>query len=270
MGILKTILKISCNIFLFTPIVYGYGYRTHGYLGKLTDIYLQKYEPILYNKVLDVLNGYTIESISTWADKIKNKKEFTWTKELHYIDILECRIDKYPKDVIDNYCDEHCITSALQDYTNSLKYNINYDYIQDGYKLTNNELLKFIIHFLQDFSQPMHLLGYDRGGNSFKLDVYIDGKNKTTNAHYMWDSMLPEHFIKNYPYTFMDNKIQKPDNYYNLLEDILNSNIKNVSCHIYPDTHYIIFDKYFNKDHFILLFNNYQTLIISTLKYIFE
>jgi hypothetical protein len=241
----------------------------HGYLGELTDIYLQKYEPALYNKVIDLFDGKSISSISSWADKIKRKPKYSWTKDLHFIDILECNKQRYNKEVINKYCNNHCIVSALQDFTNSIKYNFNYDYIaSDNSTLTNVELLKFLIHFIQDFSQPMHLLGYDRGGNSFKVNVFIDGKNRTSNLHFIWDSMLPEYFVDNYVYTIMNKKFIKPDNYYNLLEDILNDNI-HISCRIYPDSHYIVFNDYFDEKHFIKLFDNYQMLVIKTLKYIF-
>lgn len=264
------------NLFLlgafgtFFSCVSGYGYKMHGYLGKLTDNYLAKYEPEVYNKVIKLFDGQTISSVSSWADKIKRKPKYSWTKDLHFIDILECQRDKYDKQIIDKYCENHCITSALQDFTNSIKYNFEHDYtLNDGSKLSNIELLKFLIHFIQDFSQPMHLLGYDRGGNSFKVNVYLDGQNRTSNLHFIWDSMLPEYFVDNYAYTITNQKFTKPDNYYNLLEDILNDNI-HISCRIYPDSHYIIFNDYFKEDYFIKLFDNYQTLVVKTLKYIFE
>lgn len=254
----------------FFSCVSGYGYKMHGYLGELTDIYLQKYEPELYNKVINLFEGQTIASVSSWADKIKRKPKYSWTKDLHFIDILECNKERYNKEVIDKYCNNHCIISALQDFTNSIKYNFKYDYVSsDNSTLTNIELLKFLIHFIQDFSQPMHLLGYDRGGNSFKVNVYIDGRNRTSNLHFIWDSMLPEYFVNNYVYTILNKKFTKPSNYYNLLEDVLNDNI-HISCRIYPDSHYIIFNDYFNENYFLKLFDNYQYLIVSTLKYIFE
>ena len=168
-------------LFLF---VNSYGYKMHGYLGKITDNYLVRYEPELYNKVIAVFEGQSISSISSWADKIKRNSKYIWTKNLHFIDILECHNQKYNKDIIDKYCNNHCIVSVLQDFTNSIKYNFNYDYvINEDTKLTNVELLKFLVHFIQDVSQPMHLLGYDRGGNSFKVNVLIDGKNKTSNPN---------------------------------------------------------------------------------------
>ena len=172
-------------ILIFFSYVCGYGYKMHRYLGKLTDSYLEKYEPEIYNKVINIFSGDTISSISSWADRIKRKQQYSWTKDLHFIDILECRMDKYDKSIIDKYCENHCIMSALQDFTNSIKYNFKYDYIfSDKSKLTNVELLKFLIHFIQDFSQPMHLLGYDRGGNNFKVNMYIDTRNITSNLNF--------------------------------------------------------------------------------------
>lgn len=254
----------------FFSCVFGYGYKMHGHLGKLTDTYLIKYEPEIYNKINNLFDGQSIESISSWADKVKRQKQYAWTKDLHFIDILECHRERYNKDVIDKYCENHCIISALLDFTNSIKYNFNYDYVfNDGTKLTNTELLKFLIHFLQDFSQPMHLLGYDRGGNSFKVNILFDGKNRTSNLHFIWDSMLPEYFKDNYMYTSPSIRYDKPNDYYKLLEDILNDNIQ-ISCRIYPDSHYIIFNDYFKEEHFVKLFDNYHKLVISTFKYIFE
>jgi hypothetical protein len=251
-------------------LVISYGYNIHSHLGKLSDIYLEKYEPKLYNQVKHMLNGETIEKISSWADTIKNKPNYKWTKQLHYIDILECK-KTYSKQDIHKYCNNNCIVSALQDFTNSIKYNFNHT--NSITHLTNTQLLKLLIHLIQDFSQPMHLLGFERGGNSLKINIYINNKNKTTNLHYIWDSMLPEYFIKHYNYQFTPknyNSIHNYDDYYNLLQNILNTNIINVSCLIYPKSHYIIFDNYFNKNYFVTLFNNYQLLIINTLKYIFE
>jgi len=260
------------SLFLLSVCVWGYGYKMHGYLGKLTDNYLQKYEPELYNKIVTLLGNHTISSISSWADKIKRSSKYSWTKNLHYIDILECNMKRYDKRVIDKYCNNNCIVSALQDFTNSIKYNFEYNYIlnnSNNTELTNVELTKFLIHFIQDFSQPMHLLGYDRGGNSLKVNVFIDGKNKTSNLHFIWDSMLPEYFVNNYVYTSVKKKYFTPDNYYKLLEDVLNDNI-HISCKIYPDSSYIIFNDYFKEEYFVKLFDNYQYLIVSTLKYIFD
>jgi len=261
-------------IYLLLNVVYSYGFNIHKYLGKLTDVYLNEFEPILYNKILNILDS-DIASISSWADKIKRKKEYDWSRQLHYIDILECRKDLYTKDIIDKYCENNCVVSALQNFTYTLKYNL----IQPEMNLTNADILKFIIHFIQDISQPMHLLGYEKGGNSLKLIINQNNKNRTTNLHFLWDTMLPEFFIKKYTYHFpkicINNVYNNLDNNLlgnldNILLDILNKNIKQVACKIYPDTDYIVFDEYFNSNYFITLFDNYYFIMISTLKYIFN
>ena len=81
--------------------------------------------------------------------------------------------------------------------------------------------------------------------------------------------MLPEFFIKNYKYTFPNKTYEIPLDYYTLLENILNDNIQ-ISCRIYPESHYIIFDNYFNNEYFVKLFDNYQYTLMNTLKYIFN
>lgn len=246
----------------------GYGYKTHNYLGDLTDKYMLKYEPVIYKKILMVLGGENITSVSTWADRVKRTKEYIWTKPLHYIDILECRED-YTKEIIDSYCENKCITSTIKDFTNAFKYNFDYIYENGNHTLTNSELLKFLIHFTQDFNQPMHLLGYDRGGNSYPITVLQhSGRNKSTNVHYLWDTLVPEYYINNYNFEF-NEKVNRPSDINNLIKDVLNKNIQ-ISCKIYPDSHYIIFDDYFKKEYIETLFKNYNIMIVSILKYIFN
>ena len=102
------IITMLKSVLLLCIYVWGYGYKMHEHLGKLTDIYLQKYEPKLYNKTVSLLENHTIASISSWADKIKRQPMYSWTKNLHYIDILECSNTKrYDKRVIYKYCNNN-------------------------------------------------------------------------------------------------------------------------------------------------------------------
>lgn len=256
-------------------IVLGYGYKAHEYLGGTNDKYLSLYEPIIYRNITDLIGG-DLRSVSSWADKIKRNSKYTWTAKLHYIDIVECNNGMYDKDIINKYCENNCIVSIIKDLVNSLKYNKEYLYKVNNNTLSRSEQLKFLIHFIQDFNQPMHLLGYDRGGNSLKINMYMDGKNKTTNLHYIWDSLLPEYYIHNYLYTVPFEKVKLPVNFTvnNLLETILNENIKEISCKIYPKTSlkiiYLDFNDYFKDEYLRLLFDNYHKMSILILKYIFE
>jgi hypothetical protein len=249
---------------------------THSYLGHSSDVYLTKYEPEIYDKISKVLNGQTINSVSSWADSIKRTKEYSWTRTLHYIDIMECRKGVYDKSVIEHYCENSCIVSALNSFVEELKSRSQSNICSNNFRILGNEtrlsdedLLKFIIHFMEDFVQPMHLLGYERGGNSLRLQVKMpEGNIRRTNLHQLWDSLVPEYYTKMFNPSF-DFNVDKPIDYSKFVEEHLNKNI-HIGCLIYPDEVTIVFEEYFNKEYLDILFKNYHELSVGTFKYIFE
>ena len=260
--------------------------NTHSYLGNLSDNYLKKNEPYMYNNIIEILNENetinnsfylnTISSVSSWADTIKRSKEYIWTKTFHYIDIMECKKEIYDSKTINNYCKGSCITSALILFVEELKSrqksnkcNLKYDKFNMESNLSDQDLLKFIIHFMEDFIEPMHLLGYERGGNTRKLKVkMLNGKIRILNLHQLWDSIIPDYYIKTYKPSFLF-KVEKPSNYSLFIENQLNKNIQ-IACLIYPDTDFIVFEEYFNKEFMNTLFKNYHEISIGTFKYIFS
>lgn len=269
------------TLFIFLPFVFGYSHKTHSFLGDLTRKYLTKYEPVLLEKIYTNFPNFSFTKGSVWPDKIKNKEEYLWTKKLHYIDINICK-KNYSLKEINLYCKNNCIFSALQNFTSTLRKNKNKK--EDAF-----DLLKFVIHFTQDFNQPLHLIGKYRGGNDYKVIVNKNGKNRTTNMHYLWDSQIPEYYIKYYTRKenkkfiiqsnknvntinnkIYDNKIY--DNYYtnytDLLINILERNIK-FACNKSVFKKYIIFEEYFDKNIIKELFKNYLEMIVFTYKYIY-
>lgn len=247
--------------------------KTHSYLGHSSDVYLAKYEPEIYDKISKVLNGQTISGVSSWADSIKRTKEYSWTRTLHYIDIMECRKGVYDKSVIEHYCENSCIVSALNSFVKELKSRLlcsnNFRTLGNETGLSDEDLLKFIIHFMEDFVQPMHLLGYERGGNSLRLQVKMPSGNiRRTNLHQLWDSLVPEYYTKMFNPSF-DFNVDKPIDYTKFVEEHLNKNI-HIGCLIYPDEVTIVFEEYFNKEYLDTLFKNYHELSVGTFKYIFE
>lgn len=262
----------------YIPFVFSFGYKTHKYLGNYLDNYLNKSNPILYNNIIITLKGNTIESVSIWADTVKKKKGYTWTRTLHYVDITDCNNTITPK-ILDTYCEGKCIVSAIADFVNSFKTgeSLNKKYIGNSHViLTRNELLSFIIHFIQDFNQPMHLLGYDQGGNGFDvITKQHSGRNKSSNVHYLWDVLVPEFYTKHYNFVYKEPNGTEKSNIKNqfelnkLLIEMLNINLK-IGCKVYPKSNYIIFDEYFNHKDLELLFNNYITMSIQILRYLFD
>jgi len=258
------------KILLLIPFVHGYAFKTHSYLGELTERYLKSHEPgILYKLENDI--QMSLANASIWADKVKNTKEYAWTRQLHYIDIMEC--NNITKEIDHKYCKNHCVTSSILDYTAQLAQSQLYT---AEHELTRAEKIKFLIHYIQDFNQPMHLIGYERGGNGYKIIRNKNNRNKTTNLHSLWDSELPEFFIENFEYTGLTKNVSDVstiDEYYTFLLEIMNKNY-NIACnYIYGEwknIHYIKFEDYFKQEHTRMLFDNYLEMIIKTLKFIYK
>jgi len=251
-----------------------YDFKTHNYLGTTLENYLEENEADMFYNVKKLLLE-PLGNASIWADRVKFQKQYAWTRQLHYVDILECN-KNIDEQIVNHYCENKCIVSALENFTSKLKYSINNNYSMTlNTTIPNKDLFKFILHFLQDFNQPMHLMGFDRGGNGYQIIRNKNGRNKTTNLHYLWDTELPGYFIQNYgPYkpTRVEIKeIKDSKEYKDMLINILNKNI-NITCSKKLDNtsspHYIVFEEYFNENEMKRLFDNYMYLAINTLKYI--
>ena len=139
-------------------------------MATIAQIYLH---PTVLPTVCDILDNTNchLAPISTWADKIKYRMR--WSAALHYVGA----IDDYPpndcaypgpngwagKKEINVLDGVQNVTGLLEDW---VKHDASYD--------TASEALKFLVHFVGDMHQPLHLTGRDRGGNSAK--VVWDGR----------------------------------------------------------------------------------------------
>lgn len=243
---------------LLLRFVHAFGFNTHRHLGDLTE---RSLNPVILNKIKTILPNETLHDASIWADQVKYTKEYYWSKQLHYLDIQECPLSKIDDALVNKYCKNKCIFAALMNFTSLLK------------SSSDNALpnLKFLLHFMQDFNQPMHLLGYSRGGNGDMLIVSRNGRNRTINLHAFWDTYVPEYFIKTYDYKYQGTvtKITSLSEYKGFVMDILNMNQK-IACKIYPGKQqYIIFEEYYKPEILVTLFDNYLHLALSTFEFIF-
>ncbi|KAJ2926795.1 hypothetical protein H1R20_g10312, partial [Candolleomyces eurysporus] len=57
------------------------------------------------------------------------------------------------------------------------------------------EAFKFLVHFIGDLHQPLHLTGRDRGGNGAKVCF----ENRQSNLHSVWDTGLLTRLIRTVP-----------------------------------------------------------------------
>ena len=121
----------------------------------------------------DLLGNESLADVSTWPDEIRRERKHTapW----HYAnpapgsDGFNLERD-CPK--------EGCVVSAIIKYSHVLR-------DKKASRQEKIEALKFVVHFVGDVHQPLHLgRARDKGGNDIKVTFF----ENNTNLHSLWDS----------------------------------------------------------------------------------
>ena len=116
---------------------------------------------------------------STWADEIRSDKKYDYSYPWHYQNLRDSLTTADLKTALENpKSDGEHLFYAIDLMKSRLK--------KDK---TDAEALKFLVHFMADLHQPMHLgRKEDLGGN--KVDWKWFGK--TINLHSLWDGYMIE------------------------------------------------------------------------------
>jgi hypothetical protein len=139
----------------------------------VAQIAQDKLNPNALKAVSKLIPGQDLASVANWADAIKSKPEWVHTKSWHFVDIA---------DEGDYETAEHApdgdIIGAITDMVKVLK-------TPSATELEKQNALKFIVHFVGDIHQPLHVgRPDDHGGNSIKV-MFM---GKSMNLHSLWDS----------------------------------------------------------------------------------
>ncbi len=123
-----------------------------------------------------LLNGESLADVASWADDNRNRTTAGW----HYINVkLGLSFDEFKKQV-----------ESKEDVYTAL---VKEEGILANGKASSSDraiALKYIVHFVGDIHQPMHVSrAEDKGGNT--IQVRYDGKG--TNLHSLWDTKMLEH-----------------------------------------------------------------------------
>lgn len=240
-------------LILFIPSANAYFSHTHRLLGSLGKQWLEQNDPILL-KSLESYIGYDFEYASEWADKIKSQPKYFWTKSLHYVDLPTDKCGTtLTHELLMEYCHPNCLYTALTNQSD---------------QLSQAEYFKFLLHFIQDLHQPLHVLGIKRGGNDWPITFYFDRHNFVhTNMHTLWDSLLPEYYIK---HDFTKNKQVVLNTTLDTDTDITNYIIHkiqmvwSIACNVtlnIDDKIYL--DSYYNQNTMTLLFKSYMETFVT-------
>jgi hypothetical protein len=128
-----------------------------------------------------------LANVATWADSYRNEPGGGFSGIYHYIDALDnppesCNVD-YARDCPE----EGCIVSAIANYSSRAL-------DKDVGIVEQQKALKWVIHFLGDIAQPLHVENIAIGGN--QINVTFNGAK--TNLHAIWDTAIPQKAVGNF------------------------------------------------------------------------
>lgn len=136
----------------------------HEIVATIAQIHLH---PSVVEQLCSILPSYAnchLAPVAAWADKVRF--HMPWSGPLHYVG----GVGDHPSDHCEFGQDGwqgtpgHNVLGAVRNTTM---------WLEKGYEGAE-EALKFLVHFVGDLHQPLHLTGRDRGGNSVK--VRFDGR----------------------------------------------------------------------------------------------
>jgi hypothetical protein len=137
--------------------------------------------PDARTQVADLLGpNITLAEISTWADEVRSSRPNTgpW----HYVNIpRDATVYNAARD-----CTRGCVVSAIEQSLRLL-----HDTSKD--RAVREEALRWVVHFVADLHQPLHVVGEDRGGN----DVLAQFMGRQMNLHPLWVGDLIDHAYPN-------------------------------------------------------------------------
>eukprot|EP01080_Neovahlkampfia_damariscottae_P004513 gene4513-7891_t len=133
-------------------------------------------------KVNTIFEGKTLASQANWADKVSKQPKWSFSKTYHFGDVTDdsCRFDERR----DCPAPRFCVVPAISNYTKQLT-ETNPENVKTA--------LRFVVHFLGDIHQPLHVgRKKDFGGNRITVNYF----GKRTNLHKVWDGEITERRIK--------------------------------------------------------------------------
>jgi hypothetical protein len=172
---MKKYLSIGLLLTISFALV-SWGYKGHRITALIAENYLTSQAKAA---VKDLLGNESLADVSTWADDVRNDPQYKNTASWHYLNLpLGLSYEKFGS-VVYSQSIENVLT-AIQRCEGTLS-------DEKTSKEQKREALKFLVHFIGDVHQPMHVSrAEDRGGNT--IQVQFDGKG--TNLHALWDSGL--------------------------------------------------------------------------------
>src|SRR6516225_2675402 len=180
-------LLASLAFLLAAPLnAFAWGYEGHRIIAEIAEQFLAPQTAHQVRELLAIDNVTTLADVSTWADEIRLQRPETgpW----HYVNIPITLPAGEPAeyDAARDCPQDACVVAKIEQFEHVLKDR----QLPERQRL---EALKYIVHFVGDAHQPLHVSNnHDRGGN----DDPVIFMGLPTNLHAVWDSGIIAPAIK--------------------------------------------------------------------------
>lgn len=172
-------------LFVSSIALISWGTIGHRAVAKIAENHLT---PKTQIAIKELLGKETLPDVSTWADEIRSNPANNYTGAWHYVNVDAGLTFEQFANAVKNMPEANVYKMTMRcllDLENPAKS-----------KKDKATALKFLIHFIGDLHQPMHVShSADKGGNA----ISITFNNNDTNLHSLWDSGIIEKQDLTYP-----------------------------------------------------------------------
>jgi hypothetical protein len=170
--LINTSLLYIIILSLYSPATLAWGKTGHRIVAEIAQ---RNLDLKILKEIKDLMGDEDLSRASNWPDEIRSNSKYNYTWPWHYVSIPNGK----------SYFDQK--RKSEGDVIESLFR--NEDILRDlkAPKEQRIEALRFVIHFLADLHQPLHVgIEEDRGGNSIRVKWF----KTETNLHTVWDEEI--------------------------------------------------------------------------------
>jgi len=169
-----SLLVIVCPLLLIS-----WGPTGHRAIAQIAENHLT---PTTKLAVQKILGHETLADVSNYADEIRSDPQYKYTGAWHYVNVPAGYSFKQFSNAVSTMREDN-VYKAVLTCERDLR-------DPDKSKTQKANALRFLVHFIGDLHQPMHVShAEDKGGNA--ISVTFNGAND--NLHGLWDSGLIDH-----------------------------------------------------------------------------
>jgi hypothetical protein len=167
-------LALSALLLTVPATAFAWGPNGHRIVGRIAMNHLTAEAA---HAVECLLGPEGLDQASTWGDEIRSDPAWKRAEPWHFISIDDAETLETTKRSPDGD-----LVEAIQRFEGVLR-------DPRASQQAKQEALKFLVHFVGDIHQPLHVgRRADQGGNDVKVTFF----REDTNLHYVWDSGLIE------------------------------------------------------------------------------